>query len=122
MPAHLVTNGKTGYRSPLEIDKQPDEIVLRFYAAEDCYLAVPPNLGDDLAALASGDAEAFKNRKLVFDLVGLQGLSSRHLGILVTAVKALRPWGDLCLRGVSPGMKRLLEVTQIIKLFSLRDD
>lgn len=107
---------------PLVVDKQLQEIVLRFYAAEDTYLAVPPNLGDDLATLAAGDAEAFTDRKLVFDLVGLQGLSSRHLGILVTAAKALHPWGGLRLRGVSPEMRRLLEVTQIIQLFPLSDD
>ena len=107
---------------PLVVDKQPQEIVLRFYAAEDSYLAVPPNLGDDLAALAAGDADAFTNRRLVFDLVGLHGLSSRHLGILVTAAKALRPWGGLRLRGVSPEMQRLLDVTQIVQLFPLSDD
>ena len=107
---------------PLVVDKQPQEIVLRFYAAEDSYLAVPPNLGDDLAAFAAGDAEAFTDRPLIFDLVGLHGLSSRHLGILVTAGKALRPWGVLRLRGVSPEMRRLLEVTQIIQLFPLSND
>ncbi|UCG32906.1 MAG: hypothetical protein JSU68_14730 [Phycisphaerales bacterium] len=107
---------------PLVVDKQPQEIVLRFCAAQDSYLAVPPNLEEDLATLAAGDAEAFRNLPLVFDLVGLLGLSSRHLGILVTAGKALSPWGGLRLRGVSAEMKRLLEVTQIIKLFPLTND
>jgi len=113
--------GKTQELGPLILDLQPHEVVLRFLAAEDIYLAVPPSLEDDLAALVAGNAPAFEGKTMVFDLTGTRGLSSRHLGILVTAQKALRSCGGCVLRGVSPDLRYQLEVTQIAQLFTLED-
>ena len=76
--------GNTQEFGPLLVDLQAHEVVLRFLAAQDIYLAVPPSLGDDLAAMVAGNAADFQGKTMVFDLTGTGALRSRHLGILVS--------------------------------------
>ena len=107
---------------PLTLSLEPDEVVLRLLGPKDIYLAVPPSLENELVSFAERHAAGFKGKTLVFDLAGVQGLSSRHLGILVTAQKAFRSRGGCVLRGVCPELKRLLQVTQIVQLFTLEGE
>ena len=104
---------------PLALNLEPHEVVLRFLGPKETYLAVPPTLENDLVSFAAERPEGFTGKKLVFDLAGIQGLSSRHLGILVTAQKAFRAQGGCVLRALAPDLRRQLEVTQIVQLFNL---
>jgi len=107
---------------PLGIEFHPAETVLRFRAVDDRFMAVPPSLESDLKALVRERPQAFERRKVLFDLQGVESMSSLHLGIMVTAHKALKPFARCTLRGVSAQMRRLLEVTRIGLLFPVEGD
>jgi anti-anti-sigma factor len=107
---------------PLSIDIHADETVLRFLSTDDRYMAVPPDLESDLKALVGKRPEAFEQRKVFFDLEGVEGLSSLQLGIMVTVHRALKSYAACTLRSVSEQMGRLLEVTRLGQLFPVEKD
>ena len=83
-------------------------------------LELPANLerqlGERLAnLLAAGDRPA-----VVLDLEGIPAISSRQLGVMLTLSKVLRDSVPrLPLKGVSGGVRRLLEVTRTDQFFEI---
>ncbi len=103
---------------PLRIDQEKSQMVIRFADADKSYLAVPPSLEKDLTDFVKSCTPQMQSKTVVFDLEQVTALTSRHLGILVTAHKAFQPLGGCVLRGVSPAMKKLLKVTRMNRLFT----
>ncbi len=103
---------------PVRIDQEESRIVIRFTDAHESYLAVPPDLEKDLTNFVKSCTPQMQSKTVVFDLEQVTALTSRHLGILVTAHKAFQPLGGCLLRGVSPAIKKLLEVTRMNRLFT----
>lgn len=102
---------------PIQAEIGDSQVVLRFGNAQDLHLAVPPDLEKELADFADGRRADIQGKELIFDLESVCGLTSRHLGIMVTAHKAFQSYGGCRLRGLSPEIKRLLEVTRLLQLF-----
>lgn len=102
---------------PIQAEIGDRQVVLRFSDAQELHLAVPPDLEKELAGFAESRRADIEGKELIFDLEGVGGLTSRHLGIMVTAHKAFESFGGCKLRGLSPEMKRLLEVTRLLQLF-----
>ena len=107
---------------PVRIDQEESRIVIRFAHADEAYLAVPPDIEKDLAVFVKSCTPQTQSMTVVFDLEQVTALTSRHLGILVTAHKAFQPLGGCVLRGVSPAIRKLLEVTRMNRLFSAIED
>ena len=102
---------------PLKVDTRGPEVILSFSASELDHLPVPSSLGSDLARSVSADPGSFAGKPVILDLSGLKWLNSLCLGVLVTTQKTMKAHGGCKLRGVSPEMRRLLEVTAIARLF-----
>ena len=107
---------------PVRIEQEESQIVIRFADVEQSYLAVPPDLEKDLAVFVKSCTPQKQSKTVVFDLQQVTALTSRHLGILVTAHKAFQPLGGCVLQGVSPAIRKLLEVTRMNRLFAAIED
>lgn len=70
-----------------------------------------------LEVLAEGDA------RLVLDLTRLDFCDSSGLSVLISALKAARTrGGNVCLAGVTPPVRALIELTQLHRIFEIFDD
>lgn len=70
-----------------------------------------------LDVLAEGDA------RLVLDLAHLEFCDSSGLSVLISALKAARTrGGNVCLAGVTPAVRALIELTQLHRIFEIFDD
>lgn len=89
--------------------------VLRIGGEVDLYTA--PQVKEEIVALIGGGV-----RRLVVDLSATQYLDSTALGALVGALKRLREQdGDLRLVNPQPRIRKLLEITRLVKVFEIRD-
>lgn len=61
--------------------------------------------------------------KLVFDLSGVEYVSSAGLRVLFLAVKTLRPrGGQVALAGVNPNVREVLELSGFLSIFPIEPD
>jgi anti-sigma B factor antagonist len=62
------------------------------------------------------------NLSLVIDLAGVRFMDSTGLGTLVGTLKHIRQaGGDMTLRSPTPGVMRVIEITGLTKVLSIRD-
>ncbi|UCH34990.1 MAG: STAS domain-containing protein [Armatimonadota bacterium] len=77
-----------------------------------------PQLKEQIQSLIEGGV-----RHLLVDLSDTQYLDSTALGALIGALKRLRERdGDLRLACPPPRIRKLLEITRLMKVFEVRDD
>jgi len=89
--------------------------VLRIGGEVDLYTA--PQVKEKILGLVDAGV-----RRLVVDLSHTEYLDSTALGVLVGALKRLREQdGDLRLVGPRPRIRKLLEITRLLKVFEVRD-
>lgn len=82
----------------------------------DMYTA--PRLRQEIVGLMSMGA-----RQVTVDLAGVDFVDSTALGILVGGLKRLRQsHGDLMLRSPRPGTRRVLEMTGLTRIFTIRTE
>jgi anti-sigma B factor antagonist len=60
-------------------------------------------------------------RRVVVDMEAVQFLDSTGLGVLVSLMKMMGEKGGLAIAGAQPAVRRLLQVTQLDKVFRLYD-
>jgi len=90
--------------------------VLRIGGEVDLYNT--PQLKEEILALIEGGV-----RRLVVDLAETQYLDSTALGALIGGLKRLRERdGELRLAGPQPRIRKLLEITRLLKVFEVRDN
>jgi anti-sigma B factor antagonist len=61
-------------------------------------------------------------RRVVVEMEAVQFLDSTGLGVLVSLMKLMAPNGGLAITGAQPAVRRLLQITQLDKVFRLFDD
>jgi anti-sigma B factor antagonist len=61
-------------------------------------------------------------RRVIVDMGAVKFLDSTGLGVLVSLLKMMAPDGILALAGAQPAVLRLLQITQLDKVFRLYDD
>jgi len=89
--------------------------VLRIGGEVDLYNT--PQLKEQILALIESGV-----RRLVVDLAETQYLDSTALGALIGGLKRLRErGGELRLAGPRPRIRKLLEITRLLKVFEVRD-
>jgi len=80
-------------------------------------LYTSPRLREVLTERIDGGA-----RHLVVDLGGVTFVDSTALGVLVSALKRVRAeGGDLDLRAPTPSARKVLEITGLIRVFTITD-
>ena len=91
------------------ISRVPGEVVLTLVGEIDMLTA--PTFE------AAADAmEARRNVALVFDMAGVTFMDSTGLTVLASTLRRLnRVGGRLCIRGASPMINRLLEITGMVQ-------
>jgi len=76
-----------------------------------------PQLKEEILGLIEGGV-----RRLVVDLSDTQYLDSTALGVLIGGLKRLRERdGELRLAGPPPRIRKLLEITRLLKVFEVCD-
>ena len=79
-------------------------------------VSTAPGLRDELTRLASDGATM-----VTVDLSELAFVDSTGLSVLITGLKRLRQQGgEMTLRSPSPGARRVLEITGLTEVFSIR--
>jgi anti-anti-sigma regulatory factor len=104
---------------PMDVSISEGEAVFRFVDADSLLLEIPPTLESDLARSLHERCAELKGKTLVFDLAGLPAVNSRQLGMVLTVRKACEAGGPFQLRGVSPGVRRVLELTRMLGFFDI---
>lgn len=95
------------------------EAVFSLLESDELMLEVPPTFRPTIDDALGALRPLLRTRGLVFDLRWLPGITSRQLGIVLTVRAACRRIGPLVLRNVSPGVERLLHLTQLAALLPL---
>jgi anti-anti-sigma factor len=95
------------------------EGVCRFADTNTILLEIPAAFEKELAGLLRECGERLKGKRLVFDLGGVAAISSRQLGILLLVRRVWASTGTLVLRGVSTGIRRILQKARLIDWFEI---
>ncbi|MBR3018580.1 MAG: STAS domain-containing protein [Clostridia bacterium] len=74
-----------------------------------------PQLEDELRTALNGVTE------LVFDLAGLDYISSAGLRVLLTAQKTMNRQGKMTICGVKPEIMEIFEVTGFVDILNIRE-
>ena len=99
----------------LKLDAAGNDVIV--WAADTLDLYTAPRLRESLLEVLTGRNEPFM---LVLDVSGIEFVDSSGLGVLVAVLKRLRfLGGDLVVRDPSPRLRRLLEVTNLDRVFTV---
>jgi anti-sigma B factor antagonist len=82
-------------------------------------LYTAPRLHSELAAAVTGDSPA----QVVVDMAGVDFCDSTGMNVLLAALRRARErGGDLVLAGPRPAVRKILQVTGLESVFTVRDD
>ena len=104
---------------PVTMVIQDDEVVFRFAESNPFLMEVPAFFGENIAAVLERQRDALVDRQPVLDLAWVPGISSRQLGMAMTLRERCQRLGRLRLRGLSPTLRRMLELTRLLSLFEV---
>ncbi|MFQ6048968.1 MAG: STAS domain-containing protein [Phycisphaerae bacterium] len=107
---------------PIVVSIGPDSLQLRFADPQAALLEVPPGLEAQLRDLARQHAGQLGGKPVVIDLQGVEFVSSRHLGVVLTARRALAPESRPILTNITPAVSRILDLTSLSGYFTIRSD
>ena len=104
---------------PLVFAAEADLIRIRFRSRVELLAEIPAGYATEVTERLRS-AMNDPQQRLVVDLESVRGLSSRQLGLLLLIRKALEGRLEpVPLVGVSPGVRRLLQVTQTARFFDM---
>lgn len=104
---------------PLILSREPHGWRLTLSTSSEIIAELPPDFEREISAKLH-EALNESPAPIVMDLRHAPGLSSRELGALLAVRKALQPQVErVRLTGVSPAVRRLLEMTQIDRFFAM---
>ncbi len=96
---------------------QGDHTVVAVSGEIDLYTA--PRLHTELAAAVMGDGPA----QVIVDMAGVDFCDSTGMNVLLAALRRARErGGDLVLAGPRPAVRKILQVTGLESVFTVRDD
>lgn len=96
---------------------QGDHTVVAVSGEIDLYTA--PRLHSELAAAVMGDGPA----QVIVDMAGVDFCDSTGMNVLLAALRRARErGGDLVLAGPRPAVRKILQVTGLESVFTVRDD
>ena len=105
---------------PLTLAREGRTWCFTLSAPHEMTLELPPDYESDLRRALQPLIDDAPPATIVMDLQDLPAISSRHLGLMLALHKAL---GDCCgrvrLAGLSPAVRRLLDLTRTERFFEL---
>ena len=105
---------------PLTLTQEGEHWCFTITAPSEIMLELPPNYERFLTERLERLTSASRDLQVEMDLAEAPALSSRQLGLMLALHKALADYCDrLPLVRVSPGVRRLLDLTRTIQFFEL---
>lgn len=95
----------------IKMNRNKNELIVALEGRLDTLTS--PELEEKLE-LALEDVE-----KLIFDLTGLEYISSAGLRVLLSAVKIMDDQGEMIIRGVQPVVMEVFEVTGFVDILNI---